>query len=124
MLFKRIDSDHRIYTIHPRACVRGESNSYFRFIGRLLAKAVHDVQLVDLPWAHLLYKHILGQKVGLDELAEMDEVCRWLPCDVCVWLWLCGCGCGCVAVAVWLCGGVCVAVAVSAWLCVWLWIAS
>ena len=74
-MFARVeDCDHTLYTIHPQAASQPDFYHHFQFVGRLLAKAVHDVQLVDLPWCKLLYKHILGQKVGLLELEELDPV--------------------------------------------------
>ena len=47
---------------------------YFKFVGRFLGKAIYDVQLVDLPFCTALYRHLLGQPVGIPELEEMDEV--------------------------------------------------
>lgn len=43
-------------------------------MGRFLGKAIYDVQLVDLPFCTALYRHLLGQPVGIPELEEMDEV--------------------------------------------------
>mmetsp|Transcript_5968 Transcript_5968/g.9670 ORF Transcript_5968/g.9670 Transcript_5968/m.9670 type:complete len:801 (-) Transcript_5968:415-2817(-) len=43
-----------------------------RFAGKVVAKAIYDRQMVDLPLATVLYKHLLGRPVALEDLAELD----------------------------------------------------
>jgi len=45
-----------------------------RFVGRVLAKAIFDRQMVHLPMCTILYKHILGMQISLDDIAELDPV--------------------------------------------------
>jgi hypothetical protein len=44
--------------------------SYFRFVGRIVGKAVADGFLLDAHFTRSLYKHMLGQKVNDDGLAN------------------------------------------------------
>eukprot|EP00605_Chrysophyceae_sp_TOSAG23-4_P001172 GSChrysophyteH1.ASY1.ANO1.1280.1 assembled CDS len=39
------------------------AGKFFKFLGRLLGKAVYDRQLVDVPMSTLLLKHMLGQNL-------------------------------------------------------------
>jgi len=43
-----------------------------KFVGKIIAKGVYDRQLVDLPLCTVLYKHLLGKEVHLEDLAELD----------------------------------------------------
>ena len=47
---------------------------YFRFLGRVMGKALFDRQLVSGHMARHLYKHILGWPITFDDLSLVDEV--------------------------------------------------
>ena len=44
----------------------------FRFLGKVIGKAIFDRNVVDLPLSDLLYKHILGLPVSFADLTKMD----------------------------------------------------
>lgn len=46
---------------------------YFRFLGRILGRALFDRQLIDGHMVRYLYKHILGWPITFDDLREQDE---------------------------------------------------
>lgn len=46
---------------------------YFRFMGRVLGKAVFDRQRIQGRLAKHLYQHILGWPVTFDDLKDIDE---------------------------------------------------
>lgn len=46
---------------------------YFRFLGRILGRALFDRQLVDGHMVRYLYKHILGWPITFADLQEQDE---------------------------------------------------
>lgn len=73
-LFSRVEGDSERYCISPLSEVQEQCDEYFRFVGRFLGKALYDVQLVDLPFASVIYKHLLGEPVGFDDLRELDPV--------------------------------------------------
>merc|ERR1712071_409902 len=47
--------------------------NYFRFLGRVMGKALFDRQLVAGHMVRHLYKHILGWPVTFDDLKLIDE---------------------------------------------------
>ena len=58
------------------------TESLFFLVGRLLAKALLDRQLVTAPLNRPLLKHVLGHGVAFDDLAFVDTALhrnlRWL----------------------------------------------
>ena len=63
-----------IYHIDHRSSINDQHLQYFHFLGILLAKAVYDRQLIDLPLCRAVYKYILGRPATLDDLEEMDPL--------------------------------------------------
>lgn len=49
-----------------------EHLSYFKFVGRILAKAIMDGNFINLHLSKFVYKHILGRSCGLDDLQQAD----------------------------------------------------
>ncbi|KAG6513969.1 E3 ubiquitin-protein ligase UPL1-like isoform X1 [Zingiber officinale] len=49
-----------------------EHLSYFKFVGRLVAKALFDGQLLDVYFTRSFYKHILGVKVTYHDIEAVD----------------------------------------------------
>jgi HECT-domain (ubiquitin-transferase) len=46
---------------------------YYRFLGRVMGKAIFDRQLVAGHMAHFIYKHMLGWPVAFKDIASIDE---------------------------------------------------
>jgi hypothetical protein len=49
---------------NPNSSINPDHLSYFRFVGRIVGKAVSDGFLLDAHFTRSLYKHMLGLKVG------------------------------------------------------------
>ncbi|XP_007020477.2 PREDICTED: E3 ubiquitin-protein ligase UPL1 [Theobroma cacao] len=49
-----------------------EHLSYFKFVGRVVAKALFDGQLLDVYFTRSFYKHILGVKVTYHDIEAVD----------------------------------------------------
>ena len=47
---------------------------YFRFLGRLMGRALFDRQLIDGHMVRYLHKHLLGWPITFDDLKASDEV--------------------------------------------------
>ena len=62
------------YHIDYRSSINDQHLQYFHFLGILLAKAIYDRQLIDLPLCKAVYKFILGRPATLDDLEEMDPL--------------------------------------------------
>jgi len=48
------------------------SLQYFTFIGRIIGKAIHDGQLMDVRFTRSFYKHMLGVPVSLADMNAYD----------------------------------------------------
>lgn len=57
---------------NPNSVYQTEHLSYFRFIGRVVAKALFDSQLLDVYFTRSFYKHILGVKVTYHDIEAVD----------------------------------------------------
>jgi len=53
------------YTINPASHCNSNHLSYFKFVGRIIAKAVFDNKLLECYFTRSFYKHILGVPVKL-----------------------------------------------------------
>ncbi|XP_032242084.2 E3 ubiquitin-protein ligase HUWE1 isoform X2 [Nematostella vectensis] len=61
-------------TYQPNASSHCNSNhlSYFKFVGRVVAKAVYDNKLLECYFTRSFYKHILGKPVHFTDLESFD----------------------------------------------------
>ncbi|RHY30596.1 hypothetical protein DYB32_004207 [Aphanomyces invadans] len=67
-----IDSgDKGLLEIHPDAD-SADHLKLFRFLGKFLGKAIFDRQVVQLPLAPVLYKHLVGLSITTEDLVAMD----------------------------------------------------
>ncbi|KAK9941207.1 hypothetical protein M0R45_017826 [Rubus argutus] len=57
---------------NPNSVYQTEHLSYFKFVGRVVAKAVFDGQLLDVYFTRSFYKHILGVKVTYHDIEAVD----------------------------------------------------
>ncbi len=133
------------YMPNPSSSVNPNHLNYFKFIGRVIAKAIYDNKLLDCYFTRSFYKHILGKPVhytdmeaedylfyqGLVYLLEHDanEIGADLTFSVdvsahtCINVqhyaeYVCVCACVCVCVCVRECVCVCVSVCVCVCVCV------
>ncbi|NXI25598.1 HUWE1 ligase, partial [Sterrhoptilus dennistouni] len=51
--------DRVTYTINPSSHCNPNHLSYFKFVGRIVAKAVYDNRLLECYFTRSFYKHIL-----------------------------------------------------------------
>ena len=57
---------------NPNSGVNPEHLSYFKFIGRIVAKALYDGQLLDAHFTRSFYKHILGVPITYEDIEAID----------------------------------------------------
>ncbi|XP_042046787.1 E3 ubiquitin-protein ligase UPL2-like [Salvia splendens] len=57
---------------NPNSVYQTEHLSYFKFIGRVVGKALFDGQLLDVHFTRSFYKHILGVKVTYHDIEAID----------------------------------------------------
>ncbi|KAK4254640.1 hypothetical protein QN277_009993 [Acacia crassicarpa] len=57
---------------NPNSVYQTEHLSYFKFVGRVVGKALFDGQLLDVYFTRSFYKHILGVKVTYHDIEAVD----------------------------------------------------
>ena len=81
-LFKK-SPDSGLFSIDPRSHVAVEDfKKMFRFVGRLLGKAIYDRHVLDVPLCSFIFKRMLRKTPTLDDVNELDKVycksLRWM----------------------------------------------
>ncbi|GER32833.1 E3 ubiquitin-protein ligase UPL1 [Striga asiatica] len=71
LLFTTVGND-ATFQPNPNSVYQTEHLSYFKFIGRVVAKALFDGQLLDVYFTRSFYKHILGVKVTYHDIEAVD----------------------------------------------------
>ncbi|PPS03508.1 hypothetical protein GOBAR_AA17142 [Gossypium barbadense] len=57
---------------NPNSVYQTEHLSYFKFVGRVVGKALFDGQLLDVHFTRSFYKHIFGAKVTYHDIEAID----------------------------------------------------
>uniref|UniRef100_A0A287CVL9 E3 ubiquitin-protein ligase HUWE1 n=1 Tax=Ictidomys tridecemlineatus TaxID=43179 RepID=A0A287CVL9_ICTTR len=71
-LFRTSPGDRVTYTINPSSHCNPNHLSYFKFVGRIVAKAVYDNRLLECYFTRSFYKHILGKSVRYTDMESED----------------------------------------------------
>lgn len=77
-LFRTSPGDRVTYTINPSSHCNPNHLSYFKFVGRVVAKAVYDNRLLECYFTRSFYKHILGKSVRYSSFIKQQLIIR--PC--------------------------------------------
>lgn len=65
-------ADRLTYTPHRGSAINPEHLLWFRFIGRIIGKAIYDGRLLDAYFTRSMYKHILGRSVDYRDVESID----------------------------------------------------
>ncbi|KAA8495039.1 E3 ubiquitin-protein ligase UPL2 [Porphyridium purpureum] len=71
-LFVRSAAKTATYQPNTLSYVNEDHLAFFRFVGRIFAKAIYDGALLDAYFTRSFYKHILGVKPSLHDLEPVD----------------------------------------------------
>ncbi|XP_041429057.1 E3 ubiquitin-protein ligase HUWE1 isoform X4 [Xenopus laevis] len=71
-LFRTSPGDRVTYTINPSSHCNPNHLSYFKFVGRIVAKAVYDNRLLECYFTRSFYKHIMGKSVRYTDMESED----------------------------------------------------
>ncbi|MCO5610566.1 hypothetical protein L7F22_064805 [Adiantum nelumboides] len=71
-LFQPCAADRTTYQPNRASAVNPDHLSYFRFVGRVIGKAIYDGRLLDAYFTRSFYKHILGKPVDYRDLEAVD----------------------------------------------------
>ncbi|XWS21383.1 hypothetical protein CRYUN_Cryun30bG0050800 [Craigia yunnanensis] len=71
LLFTTVGNESTLQP-NPNSVYQTEHLSYFKFVGRVVGKALFDGQLLDVHFTRSFYKHILGVKVTYHDIEAID----------------------------------------------------
>lgn len=71
-LFEPCAADRQTYQPNRASEVNPEHLSYFKFVGRVIGKAIYDGRLMDAHFARSLYRQLLGKRVDYKDVEWVD----------------------------------------------------
>ncbi|CAL0307794.1 unnamed protein product [Lupinus luteus] len=71
LLFTTVGSEST-FQPNPNSVYQTEHLSYFKFVGRVVGRALFDGQLLDVHFTRSFYKHLLGVKVTYHDIEAID----------------------------------------------------
>lgn len=71
-LFTPCDESGQTFQPNPNSHVNPEHLPYFRFVGRLVAKALYDNQMLDAYFTRSFYKHLLRLPITYEDIEAID----------------------------------------------------
>ncbi|KAL0569802.1 E3 ubiquitin-protein ligase tom1 [Marasmius crinis-equi] len=71
-LFQPCAADKLTYQPNRRSYVNPEHLSFFKFVGRVIGKAIYDGRLLDAYFARSLYRQLLGKPVDYRDVEWVD----------------------------------------------------
>ena len=57
---------------NPNSSINSEHIQFFKFVGRIIGKALCDSHALDVYFTRSFYKHILGQEVTYQDMEDLD----------------------------------------------------
>lgn len=71
-LFAPCAADRTTYQPNRMSSVNPDHLAFFKFVGRVIGKAIYDGRLLDAYFTRSFYKHILGKAVDYRDLEAVD----------------------------------------------------
>lgn len=71
-LFTPVASDETTFHPNRTSYINPEHLSFFKFIGRIIGKAIYDGSYLDCHFSRAVYKRILGKQVSLKDMENLD----------------------------------------------------
>lgn len=71
-LFEPCAADRQTYQPNRASEVNPDHLSYFKFVGRVIGKAIYDGRLMDAHFARSLYRQLLGKRVDYRDVEWVD----------------------------------------------------
>ncbi|OAL27155.1 hypothetical protein AYO22_03786 [Fonsecaea multimorphosa] len=71
-LWQPVAADRTTFHPNPLSWINGEHLLYFKFIGRIIGKALHEGRVLDCHFSRAVYKRLLGKEPNLKDLESMD----------------------------------------------------
>ncbi|BFZ57287.1 E3 ubiquitin-protein ligase tom1 [Savitreella phatthalungensis] len=81
-LFVPVNSDRNTYHPNKLSGINPEHLSFFKFVGRIVGKALYDGRLLDCHFSRPVYRKMLGKNVSLKDMETLDleyyKSLRWM----------------------------------------------
>ncbi|KAK3678646.1 E3 ubiquitin-protein ligase tom1 [Vermiconidia calcicola] len=71
-LFNPVASDRTTFHPNPLSQINGEHLLFFKFIGRIIGKALYEGRVLDCHFSRAVYRRILGKSVSLKDMESLD----------------------------------------------------
>lgn len=71
-LFEPCAADNQTYQPNKHSSINPDHLSYFKFVGRVIGKAIYDGRLLDAYFNRAFYKQILGRACDIRDLEAID----------------------------------------------------
>ena len=71
-LFNPVSSDRTTFHPNPLSKVNDEHLLFFKFIGRIIGKALYEGRALDCHFSRAVYKRILGKTVSVKDMESVD----------------------------------------------------
>ncbi|PSR97292.1 hypothetical protein BD289DRAFT_106785 [Coniella lustricola] len=72
VLFTPVSSDRTTFHPNTSSSINDEHLNFFKFIGRIIGKAVYEGRLLDCYFSRAVYKRILGKQVSVKDMESFD----------------------------------------------------
>ena len=72
-LFTPVASDSATFHPNKSSYVNDEHLMFFKFVGRIIGKALYDGRLLDCHFSRAVYKHILNRPISVKDLEYYDN---------------------------------------------------
>lgn len=87
VLFTPVSSDRTTFHPNKLSAVNEEHLMFFKFIGRIIGKALYEGRLLDCFFSRAVYKRILGKSVSVKDMESFDpdyykSLCWMLDNDI------------------------------------------
>lgn len=63
------------YYANSQSYINPDHTNFFKFVGRMVGKAIFDGQLLECFFARSLYKMMIGEELFFEDLSDMDHDC-------------------------------------------------
>lgn len=71
-LFSPVAADSTTFHPNRTSWVNPEHLSFFKFIGRIVGKAIYDQKVLDCHFSRAVYKRLLGKQVSMRDMETLD----------------------------------------------------
>ncbi|KAI9848797.1 MAG: hypothetical protein M1838_000378 [Thelocarpon superellum] len=71
-LFQPVESDRTSFHPNKLSAINPEHFMFFKFIGRIIGKALYEGRVLDCHFSRPVYKRILGQSVSVKDMEKLD----------------------------------------------------